>query len=79
MPPQNSIVFLGLNIRTSTDCFVLCILSTLCLFVGYNVCHFLTFLFTGYYLDIEIKHAPDRWYQPCAYLLWLLGADPSEL
>ena len=72
MPLQNSI-------RTSNGCIPLCILCISCCIVCFDVCHFLTFVFTGYYLEIEIRHSPNRWYVPCEYLLWLLGADPSEL
>ena len=54
MPLQNSIRFLSFSIRTSTDCLLLCILSITCVFVCYNICHFLTFVFTGYYLEVKM-------------------------
>ena len=79
MPVQNSIRFLHLNVRTSNDCTLLCILSVSCCIVCFCVCHFLTFVFTGYYLEVEVRYAPNRWYVPCELLLWLLGVDLSEL
>ena len=79
MPVQNSIRFLHLSTRTPNDCTLLCILSVSCCVVSFCICHFLTFVFTGYYLEVEVRHAPNRWYAPCQLLLWLLGVDPSEL
>ena len=37
------------------------------------------FLFVGYYLTIEVKHAPNRWYMFFEYLLWFLGVEAPEL
>ena len=79
MPVQNSIRFLHFSTRTPDDCTSLCIPNVSCCFESFCICHFLTFVFTGYYLEVEVRHAPNRWYAPCQLLLWLLGVDPSEL
>ena len=36
-------------------------------------------LFTGFYFKIELKHDPRPPYRICECLLWLLGAEATEL
>ena len=54
MPVQNSIRFLHFSTRTPDDCTSLCILSVSCCFESFCICHFLTFVFTGYHLEVKM-------------------------
>ena len=69
MLPQNSGI-------TKSDRILLCVQYFL---IWYVSCHCALFLFTGYYLTIEVRHVPNRWYVFYEYLLWLLGVEASEL
>ena len=54
MPVRNSIRFLHFSTRTPDDCTSLCILSVSCCFESFCICHFLTFVFTGYHLEVKM-------------------------
>ena len=65
MPLQNPNSTLGDRILLHIACF----------------CCWYCFLFLSarFYLAIEIRHDPNRWYVFCECLLWLLGIEASEL